>query len=323
MEAKNEELIKLMNREESFDVEFKESLAGLKPEDIVAFANSPLGGIILIGVKDSKTPDGKQVGIPVGCKISDDGKLNILNKAQSCRPPIYVEITPETINDVSIYKINIPSGQYKPYCTDGGTYRIRGDGQKNSIYPEELLTLFMENEKDKFIRSFQDATKDIERKLADTRNTLLDETEKMVSALKTMEKNFNDSLRDISSSAENAETSASSIESTVDNIEYTVDDIFEMLITVIYLVPRIEVKIDNLLGNESVNQETKVNWMPYVDEMIKKLFKNSKSRNIYLKQKLTRRVRLLSQIFPNADKEMLDLHCEQLIKKLLDDNVQA
>jgi ATP-dependent DNA helicase RecG len=45
-----EEVRKIINKEENLEIEFKESLSGLKSEDIVAFANSKGGGIILVGV---------------------------------------------------------------------------------------------------------------------------------------------------------------------------------------------------------------------------------------------------------------------------------
>lgn len=319
MPPRVKKLIKLINREESYDVEFKESLASLKAEDLVAFANSNSGGTILIGVKDTKTPDGRQVGVPVGCTISDEGKLNILNKAQSCRPPINIKIATHIINNVSIYKIDIPSSEYKPYCTDGGTYKTRGDGQKKSLSPNELLSLFMQNEKDKFITSFQDATKEMESKLVDTRNILKEETEKMLANLKSMETNIHSSLKDIFSSAENAESSADSIESTVDNIEGTVDDIWDMVAAVFYLLPKIEGEINTLLKNNGI-EEVEINLKRYLKDMLR----NSNSGFKYQCSNQSKKAilvgsqsRILSKIFPTVELETLKDCCEKMIDDLI------
>lgn len=163
----------LINREESYDVEFKESVAGLKSEDLVAFANSQSGGIILIGVKEDKMLDGRQKGQVVGTKITDGLKLGILDKAQSCRPAVNVQIYAEEVDDMFIYKICIPSGTSKPYCTDSGIYKTRGDGRNQALYPTELLELFMEQEKNKFINNFRESTRDLEDMLNKTKCGML------------------------------------------------------------------------------------------------------------------------------------------------------
>ena len=59
----------LLSREEGYDVEFKLSLGGLDPQDMVAFANSEMGGAILVGVEDVRTGSGRQRGVIQGCSI--------------------------------------------------------------------------------------------------------------------------------------------------------------------------------------------------------------------------------------------------------------
>lgn len=201
----------LLNKEESYDVEFKESVSGLKSEDIVAFANSENGGIILIGVKEDKTSDGRQKGQAIGTKINDGLKLSILDKAQSCRPAVNVEICIEQVDSMDIYKIYIPSGTSKPYCTDSGIYKTRGDVRNQALYPTELLDLFMEQEKNKFISNFRESTKDLEEMLRETKRGMLEE-------IKNMETSIEKSLDGIYSSASNAEDNTSSIDSTIDDI---------------------------------------------------------------------------------------------------------
>ncbi|QGS68108.1 hypothetical protein CV093_04025 [Oceanobacillus sp. 143] len=111
-----------LKKEEGYDVEFKRNLKGLSVDDLVAFANSPTGGTILVGVDESTDKDGKQVGEIVGCNIGDNEKLTILNKANDCHPSVDVEIHVENEGDTPFYRIEIPSGDHKPYSTFKGTY---------------------------------------------------------------------------------------------------------------------------------------------------------------------------------------------------------
>src|SRR5690242_20343094 len=78
----------MLNRSETYDVEFKESVSGLESSDIVSFANSDRGGTILIGIREAKTPKGQQRGEIIGCPIGDKEKLKILGKVNSCIPEI-------------------------------------------------------------------------------------------------------------------------------------------------------------------------------------------------------------------------------------------
>ncbi len=163
----------LLNKEEGNDVDFKRNRSGLKSEDLVAFANSPTGGTILIGVDEEEDATGKQRGKVVGCKIGDGEKLAIISKATSCRPPIDLQVFVETTEDgLSFYRIEIPSGQYKPYCTDKGIYMIRGDGRNVPLTPDRLLDLYVEVQGSQFLNRFRQATTDLERKLQQSQKEL-------------------------------------------------------------------------------------------------------------------------------------------------------
>jgi len=155
----------LLARKEGLDGEFKAELNGLDPGDIVAFANSERGGAILIGVaEESDNHDVQRVEI-VGCGVGDNEKQIILSKAQSCIPPVDVEIFVENLDDKPFFRIEIPSGANKPYCTASGAYKIRGDGRTNPLLPRQLLSIFMESESDKFFDRFQEATRKLEEEL--------------------------------------------------------------------------------------------------------------------------------------------------------------
>jgi ATP-dependent DNA helicase RecG len=120
----------LLEKSEGYDHDFKESMAGVKADTLVAFANSAYGGTILVGVKEKNLPGGKQVGEVIGCTVSDNEKLRITNIANSCVPPVDIEVISENLNsaDKKFYRIEIPLGKHKPYCSKGGTYKTREDG---------------------------------------------------------------------------------------------------------------------------------------------------------------------------------------------------
>jgi predicted HTH transcriptional regulator len=155
----------LLNRSEQINIEFKESLAGLKDTALVAFANSAEGGTILIGVREIEIEDGRQRGEVVGVEVSDNAKLQIVNRASSCIPPIELEVFIENTDDKPFFRIEIPSGKHKPYCTGGGRYAIRGNARTNVLMPNQLLNIFMENESQQFFQRFQQVTGELEAHL--------------------------------------------------------------------------------------------------------------------------------------------------------------
>jgi predicted HTH transcriptional regulator len=155
----------MLERSETFDVEFKESVSGLESSDIVSFANSERGGTILVGIRETKIPNGQQRGQIIGCPIGDKEKLKILSKVNSCIPDVYVEIYVENLSSKPFFRIEIPSGEDKPYCTSGGTYKIRGDGITQNLNPPQLLNLFVTKESERFLKNFKDATNVLEKYL--------------------------------------------------------------------------------------------------------------------------------------------------------------
>ena len=162
----------LLAKREGFDVEFKENVNGVDRDILVAFANSPGGGTILAGVKDSQGADGRQVGVVVGCPIGDPQKLVLLNKASSCRPAIEIEVYEEEVDDKNFYRIEVPSGPYKPYCLSGGTYLIRGDGRNNALQPNQLLALYLDVEGNQFLGRFRAATESMQHDLDNMTQTI-------------------------------------------------------------------------------------------------------------------------------------------------------
>ena len=159
----------LLRKSEGIDVEFKRTIKAIDSTDLVAFANSESGGVILVGVKEITNEQGHQIGKPIGCDIGDAEKLQILNKALDCVPPINIEVIAENTESNPFYRVEIPHGDLKPYCTSRGTYKIREDGRVQSLLPERLLSLFLDREATEFRERFRSATTEIQSALENLR----------------------------------------------------------------------------------------------------------------------------------------------------------
>ena len=102
-----------------------------------------------------------------------ESKDNILTKAQHCIPPVNIEIIIENLADKPFYRIEIPSGKSKSYCTQKGIYKIRDDGNNKLLTPQDLLTIFLENESEMFLKRFKEASKELEETINGTFNDIL------------------------------------------------------------------------------------------------------------------------------------------------------
>lgn len=154
----------LLNKEESFDVDFK-SNSEISIEDLVAFANSELGGTILLGVDEIEDKDGTQKGRIIGCNVSDATKLKIVNKANQCIPHVNISIHIENSKSKPFYRIEIPSSKNKPHCTQKGIYKTRGDGANKPLLPQELLRIYLDAESDNFLKKYSKATIEMRNEL--------------------------------------------------------------------------------------------------------------------------------------------------------------
>ena len=192
----------LLRQSEHVDIEFKESLSGLKSGTIVAFANSAEGGTILIGVREETLPDGRQHGVVIGCDTSDKAKLKILNRAASAIPPVPLEVYVENMARKPFFRIEIPSGKNKPYCTGGGRYQIRGNARTNVLTPSQLLNLFMESESQRFFARFSEATRELEQELTEMRRHVVEDTDEIVQRISQLEKRLGSVVESLAASAE-------------------------------------------------------------------------------------------------------------------------
>ena len=126
----------LIKEGEGLTVEFKEHFTSRIDEDLVAFANTK-GGVILLGVKDDRTVSGE--------KLTNDLKARINSVARNCNPPVQVKIK----QFQSVIVIEAPRGEEKPYSCSSGYYR-RLDGTTQKMTNHELRIMFQENEKISF-----------------------------------------------------------------------------------------------------------------------------------------------------------------------------
>lgn len=150
---------------ENAEIEFKEKASGLDAEDLVAFANTTHGGTILIGVREATNASGIQTGVPVGHSVDDAVRLQILDKALSCSPPVRVELAIENADSKPFMRVTVPPGTQRPYSTKSGTYKIREDGRNAPLHPPQLLKMFIEREAEEFGRRFTEATTQISDRL--------------------------------------------------------------------------------------------------------------------------------------------------------------
>jgi hypothetical protein len=160
---------------ENANVDFKREANGVKSSDLVAFANSESGGTLLIGVDEFTDSQGLQKGVVVGCEVDDNARLMMINKATDCVPNVEIQIFIENLSDKPMMRIEVPSGRMKPYCTSRGEYSMRTEGRNRALYPEELLTIFMDREGDKFLSRFKNAVAQLEERVDQVNVSLSDD----------------------------------------------------------------------------------------------------------------------------------------------------
>jgi hypothetical protein len=216
--------------EEGYDVEFKKSLADLSNEDLVAFANSHQGGAILIGAEEARTSNGRQRGKIVGCIVGDRERVSIINRAETCVPPIEIDVFIENERTNPFFRIEIPSGGNKPYCTQSGIYKTRGYGRNLPLLPPRLLSIFIEEESGDFLERFRLATSELENRLESVRVKLSE---------------VQSAVEDVSTQVVDAQTSADESVTQAEMASSVTQDIVDS-------IPVLHEKLDALLGHFNI-----------------------------------------------------------------------
>ncbi|MEK6938099.1 MAG: RNA-binding domain-containing protein, partial [Nanoarchaeota archaeon] len=129
----SEELKILLKEKENLTLEYKEAYSSKIDEDIVAFANTK-GGILILGVSDK--------GQIKGYELTNDLKAKINTLARNCKPSISVIIK----HIENVITIEVPEGDEKPYSCSTGYFR-RLDGNSQKMSQDEIRILFQENDK--------------------------------------------------------------------------------------------------------------------------------------------------------------------------------
>lgn len=127
------ELQALTSQGEGLHIEFKESITSNLSKEMVAFANTK-GGVILIGVDDDGVIKNKSLG--------NGDRSKIQNFARDCDPPIDIFIE-EVVNQPNVLVINIKEGLNDPYrCTTG--FYVREGASSNKRKTHEIREMFMD-----------------------------------------------------------------------------------------------------------------------------------------------------------------------------------
>ncbi|MGO9360640.1 MAG: helix-turn-helix domain-containing protein [Xanthobacteraceae bacterium] len=205
----------LLAEGESERSDFKRAPDGVSADDLVSFANTDVGGSILVGIEERTGPDGAQIGSVRGCDVSDATILQITNKALSCFPPVAIQVFIENLGEVPFLRVDVPSSQTKPHCTPKGVY-CRRDGSRNRpLHPGELLKIFLESESRAFAEKFEAAASRIANDLSQLEASLdrsiksmadqlgwaeykLDDTEGTLSSILAHAQRLSDESNDIS-----------------------------------------------------------------------------------------------------------------------------
>ena len=122
----------LIKEGEGLTLEFKEHFTSRIDEDIVAFANTR-GGVILLGVRDNGTVGGEN--------LTNDLKAKIISLARNCSPAIQIHL----FQVEAVIAVEVPMGEDKPYSCSSGYFR-RLDGATQKLTSQELRIMFQEND---------------------------------------------------------------------------------------------------------------------------------------------------------------------------------
>lgn len=126
----NSELEFLINQDEGYNLEFKESVSSSLAREICAFANAN-GGKIVVGVSNDKKIK--------GVSNVNTAKSKIQDYARNMDPSF--SVTTHMLDNVLV--VNVPEGKKKPYSV-GGKFYLRKGPNSQQLNREEIRVLFRE-----------------------------------------------------------------------------------------------------------------------------------------------------------------------------------
>lgn len=239
----------MIPKSESKDIEYKRSAGAVETEDIVAFANSRVGGVIAVGVNEDRRKRSFDVTDIVGCDCRDSEKQKLLSKAQSCIPPITIDVAVRQHRTLSYFWVTIPSSPSKPHCTGKGTYTIRGDGRTHALDPLQLLEVFVTRESELFLNRFREATTRLEKKVHGLGEDLQRQFSEISGQVEWFQAHVEESLQGISGDAQDAQSFADEAFAAVgDLVEYT-DEIRQRATSIEHDTSIMNEKLNALVGS--------------------------------------------------------------------------
>lgn len=286
---------------ENKDVDYKANVKGLHAEDLVAFANSPNGGAILIGVEETETSHGIHKGSPIGCIVDDQSRLQIMGKAIACSPAVQIELFVENTSHKAFFRIEIPSGSHKPHCSGGGTYKIREDGRNVPLLPNVLLKMFLDREGEEFRSRFSLATEGLESIMSDA-----------VASAGDLEHLISSKIEEIGSSLGWAEYKASGAADTIETVQAKV-------YTLAHEQQKLAKRLKALVGSSDVIDPVKADVEREVLAYLKEQLKGDPAIVEAVRQGKQLSVQLTGDAATELNKGDLDRLFRQAAKEALND----
>jgi len=256
-------MVELLRGDENERVEFKSTPDAVNMDDIIAFANSPVGGTILVGVT-GKHVGGRQVGDVCGCDVSDGAKLKLMNKAAGCVPPVLIKVFVEKYGSLSCFRIEIASSNFRPHGTASGLYKIRVDGRIQPLHRDALLSMFLERESGVFVERFRAAARDLEGAIAKTSEDIITHVGMVVGELSGLD----DSLEVIKQSAEIAEDASQNAASYIEEVLANTEQIMAELDNHQDSSVHLHQKMDALLNERSLEDPRIANAKAWLNRTI-------------------------------------------------------
>ena len=133
-----ENIQSLIDSGEGYNVEFKvrvPSKVRELTEEVCAFANAN-GGYLLIGVDDN--------GKIIGTTLENDKRSAIQRSISEISPALHCEMYAASIEDKTVWVIDVPSGKDKPYIFSGSIFVREGANSQKLHTVEEMRSFFQE-----------------------------------------------------------------------------------------------------------------------------------------------------------------------------------
>lgn len=136
-----DEIIRLSVQGEGIHVEFKQSVpvkVRELSEEVCGFANAH-GGFLLIGINDSNEI--------VGTTIENSRRSAIQGSLGEISPKIQYSFYPVEVEGKTVWVIEVPEGQHKPYIFSGSIFKREGASCQKLTQVDEMRDFFQQSER--------------------------------------------------------------------------------------------------------------------------------------------------------------------------------